>query len=152
MLALFGLWGSAFGLVVIGLIETSDAALSLYLMAAGLALSGLLLLPSLFFAALRLAGRPVEDDFHLGLLRPTLLIFSLPLILLVGNWSANQAGIGRLLLPFAHVLAVGLPVWWIAYLAVRNLPLGSLQRRWGVFTTGLIVGPALILVAGEDPL
>ncbi len=147
MLALFGLWGSAIGTVVIGLIDSSQAAIAFYLMAAGLFLSGLLLLlPSLTFTGLRLAGRPLKNELHLGLLRPTLLIFVLPLILLAGNWSANQTGIGQLILPFAHVLAVGLPVWWIAYLTVRNLPLGSLQRRWGVFTSGLVLGPALILV------
>jgi hypothetical protein len=147
MLALFGLWGSAFGLVVVGLIDSTETALTFYLMAAGLTLSGLLLLPALILTGLRLAGRPAHDRFHLGLLRPTLLIFALPVILLVGNWSANQTGVGQLLLPVAHVLAIGLPVWWIAFLTVRNLPLGSLQRRWGVFTSGLILGPALILIA-----
>jgi hypothetical protein len=146
VLALFGLWGSALGIGVIGLIESSEAALSLFLIAAGLILSGLLLVPSLAFTGLRLAGRPAKEGQHLGLLRPTLLIFALPLILLAGNWSANQTGIGRLILPVVHVLAIGLPVWWIAYLALRNLTLGSPQRRWGVFTSGLIVGPALILV------
>lgn len=146
-LALVGLWGSAFALVIVGLIDASAAALTFYMMAAGLALSGLLLLPSLVFTGQRLAGRPAQAGFSLGLLRPTLLIFLLPLILLAGNWASHQTGIGSLLLPFAHVLAVGLPVWWIAYLAVRELPLGSLQRRWGVFTSGLILGPGLILIA-----
>jgi hypothetical protein len=146
VLTLFGLWGSALGLVVIGLIESSEASHAFYLMAAGLILSGFLVLPSLVFSGLRLAGRPVKGGLHFGLFRPTLLIFLLPLILLAGNWSTNQTGIGRLILPVVHVLAIGLPVWWIAYLALRNLPLGSLQRRWGVFTSGLILGPVLILV------
>jgi hypothetical protein len=146
VLALFGLWGSALGLVVIGLIEASEAALAIFLMAAGLILSGLMVLPSLTYTGLRLAGHPVKGGLDLGLLRPTLLIFALPLILLAGHWSANQTGIGRLILPVVHVLAIGLPVWWIAYLALRNLPMGSLQRRWGVFTSGLLLGPALILV------
>ncbi len=146
VLALFALWGGAVGLGLIGLIEASEASLSSYLLTAGLILSGVLVLPSLVFSGLRLAGRPIKSSLQLGLFRPTLLIFLLPLILLVGNWSANQNGLGRLILPVAHVLAIGLPVWWIAYLALRRLPMGSLQRRWGVFVSGLILGPALILV------
>jgi RsiW-degrading membrane proteinase PrsW (M82 family) len=36
-------------------------------------------------------------------------------------------------------------VLWLAAAAVRGLPLGSAQRAWGVFASGLVLGPALII-------
>jgi hypothetical protein len=45
-----------------------------------------------------------------------------------------------------HILAIGVPILWIAYLAVRGLPLGSPQRMWGLLGSGSALAPALILL------
>jgi hypothetical protein len=118
------------------------------LMAGALGSSGLLLLPSAFFALMRLLKRPVSLPESLpSFLRPTILIFIFPLVLLLGYWISLNASISWLALPPLHVLAIGLPVLWLLYLGIRKLPLGSQQRRWGVFGSGLVLGPALILVS-----
>ena len=150
-LAIFGLWSLAFGLVALGLTEgfrpggDLTGAVPLFLMAAGTGLSGLLLLPSAAYAFLRLLGRPERRLALPGFLRPALLILVLPLVLLLGHWVSGS-DLAWLLLPPLHVLAVGLPVLWLLYLAMRALPTGSLQQRWGVFGSGLVLGPALILL------
>ena len=72
-------------------------------------------------------------------------IILLPLAVLLGDQVARRAELGWLLAPF-HVLAIGLPVLWLALLGLRGLPSGSPQRAWGVFASGLVIGPFLILV------
>ena len=152
-LAIFALWSIALVLAILGLVEAfsppaaANETLSLFLMAGGLAASGLLLAPSAVFALLRLTGREVRLPDAPGRLRPSRLIFTLPLVLLVGYWVSEQIDLAWLLLPPLHVLAIGLPVLWLLYLGTRGLPSGSPQRRWGVFGSGLVLGPALILAA-----
>ena len=120
---------------------------SLFLLAAGLAFIGFLLVPSAYFAFLRLSGRqhrlPVFRESRW--LRPTILIFTFPLVLLAGYWVYQNADLDWLLLPPLHILAVLLPIWWLVYLGMRGLPRGSHQRAWGVFGSGLVLAPLLIL-------
>lgn len=121
-------------------------ALAMFMLAGGLIGCALLLFPSVFYAWKRINGNPVGQPLALPkILRPSLLILALPVVLLLGYWVSEMPGISWLLLPPLHFLAIGLPVWWLVYLAARNLPLGSLQRRWGVFGSGLVLGPALIM-------
>jgi hypothetical protein len=153
-LAILGLWTGAAGLAAMGLISRFQPtagvndALSLFLMAASMAASGLLLIPSALLGFLHMMGRRVPAPGRLpGLLRPTILIFFLPLALLVGYWVTSIDTINWLLLPPIHVIAIGLPVLWLLYLGIRKLPTGSLQRIWGVFGSGLVLGPTLIFVS-----
>jgi hypothetical protein len=154
LLATFILWGLAVTLAVAGLVQyfgrqaSGGDGLALLLMSAGLALSGALLLPSAGYALARLAGRPVTSiPTGLRFLRPTLLILLLPLVLLLGYWVSSIEALAWLFLPALHLLAIGLPVWWLVYLGIRGLPTGTPQRQWGVFDSGLVLGPALILLA-----
>jgi RsiW-degrading membrane proteinase PrsW (M82 family) len=125
-----------------------DAAQSL-IMAATLASSGLLLAPSAIFSLARLLGkRFIANPFPtLRLFRPSLLILALPFVLILGQWSLSVPGLTGLVLPLMQVLAVSLPVMWLVYLGLRRLPSGSPQRLWGIFGSGMTLGPALILVA-----
>lgn len=108
---------------------------------------GVLLLPSTSLALLRLTGAPVKSEFlaRRGLHLFGFAIFLFPIALFLGNWAAQQEGFASLAFPILHVLATTLPVGWIIYLAVRGLALGSPQRGWGVFSAGLVLGPAIIL-------
>jgi hypothetical protein len=63
----------------------------------------------------------------------------------LGYWVSRTTSLSWLFLPPLHVLAIGLPVLWLLYLAARGLPLGSPQRMWGVFDSGLVLGPCLII-------
>jgi len=153
-LAMVLLWGGAAMAAVFGAVEffsggsSAGNPLLSTLMAGALGASGLLLLPSAFYAVMRLLGRPAPQPTKIPwALRPTSLIFILPLVLLLGYWVSLNAGISWLVLPPLHVLAIGLPILWLGYLAVRKLPLGSQQRRWGVFGSGLVLGPALIMAS-----
>ena len=153
-LGVVGLWSSALALVVFGLAErfgvaaSSGSTLATFLLAAAAALGGLLLLPSGIYAFFGLLGRSDKvPSINLGWLRPTILIFLFPLVLLLGYWVSQDASIAWLALPPLHILAIGLPVLWLLYLGIRKLPFASPQRMWGVFGSGLVLGPVLILIS-----
>ena len=148
------LWSMAGSVALAGLVALYNPSLlasdttSLFLLAAGLAFIGLLLIPSAYFAFLRLSGRPrILDQFRISRwLRPSILILLFPLVLLAGYWVYQNADLVWLLLPPLHILAVLLPIWWLVYLGMRGLPTGSPQRAWGVLGSGLVLGPFLILL------
>jgi hypothetical protein len=109
---------------------------------------GLLLLPSVVFSFARIVGR----EFKVGkgwrsLLRiayPKWLILLFPVLLVVGHWANNQETLSCIILPPVHVLAVSIPILWMAWLGIRKIQHFSPQRAWGTFSTGLVLGPAVI--------
>ena len=120
------------------------------LLAAGIALVGLLMLIPTGLSGLRLMGKPLRQWP-----RPPLVVqIGLPLVFLPALWalgaavasSAAVAQVAWLLLPPLHVLTVGLPVWLLLRLSRNGLPGGTLQQEWGVFSSGLVIAPVLILV------
>lgn len=147
LLAILGMGGIGLLLIFIGISEGLPAGLATLTIAGAAIWLGILLLPSAIFALFRLLGAPVRYDFlsQRGLRLAGITIFLFPLTLFLGNWAAQQDGFASLAFPIFHVLATTLPVGWIIYLAVRNLGVGSPQRAWGVFGTGLLFGPAIIL-------
>jgi len=120
------------------------------LLAAGIALVGLLMLIPTGLSGLRLMGKPLRQWP-----RPPLVVqIGLPLVFLPALWalgaavasSSAVAQVAWLLLPPLHVLTVGLPVWLLLRLSRNGLPGGTLQQEWGVFSSGLVIAPVLILV------
>jgi hypothetical protein len=102
---------------------------------------------SAYYALCRLFNWQAVDTLHsLRRFQPILLILAFPAVLGLGYVVSQLERLSWILLPPIHVLAIGLPVMWVLYLAIRNLPLGSSQRVWGVFDSGLVLGPGLILV------
>jgi len=155
VLVIINLWIVALSLLLVGItgpfIQTSTPfrePLPLILMATAAAISGILLLPSAYYALLRLLGwRPKDTKPILKRMHPSLWIFALPVVLLLGNLVSNNSYFSWWALPVLHLLAVGLPIVWILYLSVRRLPLGSAQRTWGIFGSGLTLAPASIMIA-----
>jgi hypothetical protein len=157
LLAAFACW--TFALVfVLGAIMNyasagvlSDQLVSYCLLAGSTAFGGVLLIPSAFYAMLRLSGRSftwvgwVEAWFR-RLSGPSPVFLLLAVVLAAGYFVAKFPQIAWLVLPFLHVLAVGLPVLWLGRLGWRGLASGSSQRLWGIFGIGLIIGPSLIMV------
>jgi hypothetical protein len=121
--------------------------LSMFLLSTLLFGSGVLLLPSIYYGLSRAFGRPMIDTIPwLRRTYPVLWIFAFPIILAIGYGVAQLPVLSWIVLPPLHLLAVGIPVGWMLFLAVRDLPLGSSQRLWGVFDSGLILAPALITI------
>lgn len=154
MLAIFALWGMAgstllavFSQHLLGASSGVDE-LPLFLIAGSFFFMGILLLPSAYYSLMRIIGRPVEHAPSLARsFRPSLLIFGLPVLIAAGYWVSQNQTLAWLLLPPVHVLTITLPLLWLTYLGVRDLPLGSPQRAWGVFASGAAVAPVLILFA-----
>ncbi len=152
-LALLFLWGGALITLFMGLMSAvlqesmMGDPLSMFLMTSMLFGSGLLLLPSIYYGLSRAFGRPAVD--LLTWLRRThlsLWIFAFLVFFLIGYVAYQQQVLSWIVLPPLSLLVVGIPVGLMLFLAVRGLPLGSSQRMWGVFNSGLILGPALITV------
>jgi hypothetical protein len=73
------------------------------------------------------------------------LLFTFPIVIVLGNWVANRVEYPQLILPLLHVLGVGIPVYLLLRLGQRGLPEESPQKTWGIFGSGLVLGPALSL-------
>lgn len=154
--AWLSLWTTALSVAAYGLFELlnpntspSDAA-SQFLIATGSFLSGLLLIPSVGYSFARLLDREIALPaplLRLGkLFRPTSIFVIFPFIFAAGAWVSRQDDISWFGLPPLHFLAVSLPILWLVLVSIRKLPSGSGQRIWGVFASGLVLGPAVILV------
>jgi len=136
---------------LLGRSSTEGGGTSMFLLASGGVLGGILVIPSAGYALGRLLDRPVmlpgwlQRRPRLALV-PSGLMLLLPLIWFLGDRVSRMDRLSWLLLPPLHILAVGIPILWFIYLGRRKLPTGSPQRAWGVFTSGLILGPSIILV------
>lgn len=153
LIAIVLLWGFALLLVLIALIQIASPLLAqadpvpLFMLSASFTACGLLLIPSFVFSLRRLQGRPSSMPRSLPLLvSPRLVIFWFPVVLFLGYLVIGSTDLSWLLLPPLHVLAILIPITWLVYLAARGLPRGSPQRVWGVFDSGLVLAPALVMV------
>lgn len=110
----------------------------------------ILVIPSVVYAYRRLTTgiRPdgLLSDKNFNWVRiSTLLLITLPFILLLGNVISKNDDLALIFLPPLHVLAVALPVLWLVSMALKGLSTGSSQRAWGIFNVGLVLGPGIIL-------
>jgi hypothetical protein len=122
-------------------------AASFVLAATGLFV-GILLLPSAAFSLARLMGREINLGktwtYFRRIFHPKRLILFLPAVILAGHWAKDQEGISWLVMPFVQILAASIPVLWLAWLGIRKLLHQSPQRTWGIFSSGLVLGPVII--------
>lgn len=153
IVAIAMLWGVSLFLVLITLLQITSPLLvqadpvPLLLLSASFGACGLLVIPSVFFSYRRMQGQPPPVSRKMQLaVNPRLLIFWFPIILFLGYLVTTETELSWLLLPPLHVLAVLIPIIWLVYLAVRGLPRGSSQRAWGVFDSGLVLAPGLVMV------
>jgi hypothetical protein len=152
VLAIACLWSAALILGIYSLFQVlvTDQVMeagSTSMSAAAFFLAGGLCIPSAYYALCRLFNWQAVDSIkRVHRFQPILLILAFPAVLGLGYIAAQLERLSWILLPPIHVLAIGLPVVWVLYLAIRKLPLGSSQRVWGVFDSGLVLGPGLILV------
>jgi hypothetical protein len=117
------------------------------LLAAGLAVCGLLLIPPTVQSFRRMNGKP-----DLPAVMPSLRVWTVLSILAVWIVAAVAAQLvgwiasSWILLPPLAVLGIGLPIYLIVRAGTGGLSLGSRQRAWSVFGLGLTAGPVLASV------
>ncbi len=124
-----------------------NESLSMFMLSAVNLFSSFLVLPSVVFSLYSILGKQPKTLNIPAWLRKPFVWF---IFFLVAIWLGNlisKTEFAWFLLPGFHILGIGLPVLLVLSLAVRRLSLGSLQRRWGVFASGLVLGPSLIMVA-----
>jgi hypothetical protein len=121
-----------------------DQLATILMQAAGIAACGLMVYPSVYTSYRRMYNRPVttKNKPLLGL-HPLIPLISWILVLVLGYLIVKINLLPALFLPPIHVLSVILPVLFILTVATRGLPVGSAQRRSGVYAVGLVLGPFL---------
>lgn len=152
LLALIALWGGAVIALLAGFLTAGEyngelsTSLPLFLIASSVFTAGLLVLPSMILSLRRIINRPVAGVSAFPQQRwPAFIILLLPPVLVIGHFAATHPTISWIALPPLHILAVLLPSLWLVFLAVRGLSIGSRQRAWGVFDSGLVLGPIIIM-------
>jgi hypothetical protein len=149
---------ASFGLVFVGVASffvdptgvTADP-LPFFMLSFSTFAMGFMVLPSAVFSLGRILGGQAERlinniHFEISSFKPALWILVVPFVVLIGYWVGSYSSLAWLLLPLLHVLAVVIPVVWVLFFSVRNISLGSPQRKWGVFSSGLVLGPFIILL------
>ncbi len=126
----------------LGLLDTQ--VISSFLFLAGLGFAGILLIPSTIYSGRRLFGNkpPVLAQWD----KMIWLVYLFPLPILFGYLIQNGPGWSLYLLPFVHVLANGVSIFWVLNLGRMKFPAKSAQRNWGAFGAGLTLAPAIIFV------
>jgi hypothetical protein len=116
----------------------------------GILFAGILLIPSAFFSLARLLGWQIEAPAWLkkaGQIFQATSILIAAVAVAIGFFISQHELLATILLPLLHILAASLPIIWLVWLAYRKQPKPSPQRLWGVFGSGLVLGPVLILIA-----
>jgi hypothetical protein len=122
-----------------------------FMVAASLAFAGVLVLPSAWYAWKNLAfpapkPKPRPEPKGFGIILTLLVLVVVPGVLWLGNWVSEYEQLAWFVLPLLNIIANGLPAFWLVYIGTRGLNPGSPRRQWGIFATGLVVSPAVILV------
>jgi len=123
------------------------AAASLFSMAWVSGLLAVLTLPSVVYSFRRIKGERTLPPQPGRLRLASLLLLVWPLVLVIGDQIVFQSSLVWLFLPPLHLLAVGLPVWWLVELARHKLTAGSRQREWGVLNVSLLVTMPAVVAA-----
>ena len=111
-------------------------------------LVSVLLAPSIVLSVMRLMNTPLPAWHWGGEYRVAwLVMLAWPLAILAGTYLSRTGTLDWLFLPPLQLLAVGLPLWWLIELGRRGLPGNSPQRTWGLLSTGLLVSPAVAMLA-----
>ena len=126
----------------------NESPLPVALTAFSLIVMGMLLMPAAWLSLQRLRGKELQS-LNLPALRPwawiaipSVSIFSMVLASLF--YDAKGAS---WYVPLFHVLSIGLPIYMVIRIGVNHISLGSTQRTWGIFGSGMMLSPMLAVVA-----
>jgi hypothetical protein len=157
LLAAFTLFAAALVIVITAVFKfTNSGNISIdptesFMLAASLAFAGVLVLPSAWYAWRNIAfpgqenpPRPERPGFVPIL--TIVVIFLEGVTLFLGNWASQNNQLTWLFLPPLNIIAAGLLALWVVYIGTHGLIPGMPQRRWGVFASGLVLGPLISLI------
>lgn len=151
VVAIMILWGISLISALAGFMEMIQSravgfsTLQYTLLSASAFFVGVLIVPSAVLAMARLLNRQITlSTFNWMALHPAKLIFALPIVYIAGYLITEYTELAWLLLPPIHIFAIGLPIAWFTYIGLRNLPIGTPQRFWGVLDSGMLLAPLLI--------
>ena len=160
LLVIFGLSGtvltisSGIGILVFIAINENFMAqmntpvLASILTASTLIAIGLLLLPVTWLSVKRLRGWDFEK-FSLSSLRPWAWVVIPGLwvfVIALASFFHNAPG-AVWYVPVLHFLSIALPIYFVVRIAINRIVLGSSQRAWTVFGSGMTLSPLLAVVA-----
>ncbi len=122
-----------------------------FMVAGSLAFAGALVVPSAWYAWRYLAHPEIEpvsrpERRYYGLILTVVVLVVVGGALLLGNWAVQNDRIAWFVLPPLNVIATGLPALWVIYFGTRGLLPNIPRFKWGVFASGLILGPVIILI------
>ena len=130
------------------LAQMNTPVLASILTASTLIAIGLLLLPVTWLSVKRLRGWDF-NSFILPSLRPWawVAIPSLWLLVIVLASLYHDAPGRAWYVPVLHFLSIALPIYLVIRIATNRIPLGSSQRAWTVFGTGMTLSPIIAVIA-----
>jgi hypothetical protein len=122
-----------------------------FMVAASLAFVGILLLPSAWYSWRYISNPKIEPVYRperrsFGLILTIIVLVLEAGALFLGNWVSQDNRIAWLFLPPLNILATGLPALWLIYIGTHGLLPSAPKRKWGVFASGLVLGPFVILI------
>jgi hypothetical protein len=122
-----------------------------FMVAGSLAFAGFLTLPSAWYAWKHLSHPDIEpaprkEPRNFVPILTVVVVVLVTAALFLGNWVSTNDKISWLILPLLNIVATGLPAFWLVYVGTRGLIPGRPSRWWGVFSSGLVFTPVIILV------
>jgi RsiW-degrading membrane proteinase PrsW (M82 family) len=128
--------------------EVSPSPLATILTAGSLIAIGLLLLPVAWLSLRRLRGQEFET-FSFSALHPWgwILIPVLWLLIVILATSFKEAPGANWYEPFLYFFVIAIPIYLVIRITINQIALGSIQRAWGVFSSGMTLSPALAVIA-----
>lgn len=131
----------------------TNSAISMdpFMVAGSLAFAGALVVPSAWYAWRYLAHPEIEpvsrpERRYYGLILTVVVLVVVVGALLLGNWAAQNDRIAWFVLPPLNVIVTGLTALWVIYFGTRGLLPNIPRFKWGVFASGLVLGPVIILI------
>ena len=109
----------------------------------------LLLLIAAFVAIQRYRQQPIVDkdaSFTIGFRSIASSLLIVGIMVLIGHQVAANRSINWLVLPILTLPTVALPIFIIAGLGIRHLPLGTRWQSWGIFGVAMSLSPFLLAV------
>ena len=128
--------------------EPAASPMAIILTASTMIAIGLLLLPIAWLSLGRLRGRNFSA-FSFPALRPFdwILILSLWVITLSLASLFHDSPGAKWYVPFLHFFSIAIPLYLVVRIGINRIPLGSSQRAWSVFGSGMTLSPLLSVIA-----